>query len=50
MWLPHLQMLTATHSVVMLDTIGDLGRSVATGSMRTRADVVTWLDDWSSAS
>jgi pimeloyl-ACP methyl ester carboxylesterase len=44
MWLTHLPTLTATHSVVMLDTIGDVGRSVATGSMRTRDDVVTWLD------
>jgi pimeloyl-ACP methyl ester carboxylesterase len=44
MWLPHLTTLSATHAVVMLDTIGDLGRSIAASSMRTRGDIVTWLD------
>lgn len=44
MWLSHLPTLTADHSVVMLDTVGDLGRSLATSSLRTRNDVVTWID------
>jgi pimeloyl-ACP methyl ester carboxylesterase len=44
MWLAHLDTLAASHRVVMVDTIGDLGRSVATRSMRSRADVVAWLD------
>jgi pimeloyl-ACP methyl ester carboxylesterase len=44
MWLAHLDTLAASHRVVMVDTIGDLGRSVATRAMRTCADVVAWLD------
>src|SRR5919198_665113 len=36
MWVAHLEALTATRRVAMVDTIGDMGRSVATAALRSR--------------
>ena len=44
MWLDLLPTFTATHRTYLVDTIGDLGRSVPTRMMRNGDDVVTWLD------
>jgi pimeloyl-ACP methyl ester carboxylesterase len=45
MWLPLLAMLTASHHVRMLDTVGDINKSVATGVMSSPARVVEWIDE-----
>jgi pimeloyl-ACP methyl ester carboxylesterase len=45
MWLPLLPALTASHQVRMLDSIGDVGKSVATGVLSSPARVVDWVDE-----
>jgi pimeloyl-ACP methyl ester carboxylesterase len=45
MWLPLLPALTASHHVRMLDTVGDVGKSVATGVLSSPARVVEWIDE-----
>ena len=44
MWLDLLPDLSRHRRVVMIDSIGDLGRSVSTRRLGTRDDVVDWLD------
>jgi pimeloyl-ACP methyl ester carboxylesterase len=45
MWLPLLPALTASHQVRMLDTVGDVSKSVATGVLSSPARVVDWIDE-----
>jgi pimeloyl-ACP methyl ester carboxylesterase len=45
MWIPQLPALTASHRVFMLDTVGDVGKSVATGVLSSPARVVEWIDE-----
>ena len=44
MWIPLLDTLTASHRVFLLDTIGDINKSVATGVLHDGDDVARWLD------
>ena len=44
MWVPLLRTLTASHQVFLIDTIGDLNKSVATQVLHDGADVARWLD------
>ena len=44
MWLSYLPVLAETHRVYLIDTVGDMNKSVATTVMATRADVVRWID------
>jgi pimeloyl-ACP methyl ester carboxylesterase len=44
MWLDLLPVFTATHQTYLVDSIGELSRSVATRMMRNRPDVIGWLD------
>lgn len=45
MWLPYLRELAAHRRVYLVDAVGDLGCSVATGVLSSPAHVVTWLDE-----
>jgi pimeloyl-ACP methyl ester carboxylesterase len=45
MWLPLLAALTAKHHFRMLDVVGDLNKSVATGALESPARVVEWIDE-----
>lgn len=45
MWLPLLPALTASHRVHLLDTIGEPGKSVATGLMSSPARMIAWIDE-----
>jgi pimeloyl-ACP methyl ester carboxylesterase len=44
MWIPLLGTLTASHSVFLVDAIGDINKSVATRVLQDEGDVVRWLD------
>ena len=44
MWIPLLDTLTASHRVFLLDTIGDINKSVATRVLHDGDDVARWLD------
>jgi pimeloyl-ACP methyl ester carboxylesterase len=44
MWIPLLDTLTASHRVFLVDTIGDLNKSVATRVLHDGGDVARWLD------
>jgi pimeloyl-ACP methyl ester carboxylesterase len=43
MWIPLLPALTASHRVWMLDAVGDVGKSVATGVLSSPARVAEWI-------
>ena len=45
MWLPLLPALTASHHVRMLDTVGGVNKSVATGITSSPRHVVAWMDE-----
>lgn len=45
MWLPLLPALTASHHVRMLDSVGDVGKSVATGVLSSPACVIQWINE-----
>jgi CHAT domain-containing protein len=45
MWVPLLPVLTATHSVTMIDAIDEVGKSVQTKPSTKSADLVAWLDE-----
>jgi len=45
MWLPLLPTLTASSQVLMLDAVGGVNKSVATGVMSSPARVVAWIDE-----
>jgi pimeloyl-ACP methyl ester carboxylesterase len=44
MWLELSPVLIATHRAYLVDSVGELGRSVATRMMHGRDDVLKWLD------
>jgi pimeloyl-ACP methyl ester carboxylesterase len=44
MWLELSPVFTAKHRAYLVDSVGELGRSVATRMMHGRQDVLTWLD------
>lgn len=44
-WIPLLPILAATHSVTMIDTIGEVGKSIPTKPTTKSADLVAWLDE-----
>jgi pimeloyl-ACP methyl ester carboxylesterase len=44
-WYPNVAALAADHPVYAVDTIGDVGRSTQTVSVRTGDDMAQWLDD-----
>ncbi len=44
MWVPLLGTLTASHRVFLVDTIGDINKSVATRVLHDGGDVARWLD------
>jgi pimeloyl-ACP methyl ester carboxylesterase len=44
-WVPLLPILAATHSVTMIDTIGEAGKSIPTKPTTNSADLVAWLDE-----
>lgn len=44
-WIPLLPVLTATHSVTMIDVIDEAGKSVAARPTTKIADITTWLDE-----
>lgn len=44
-WVPHLPILTATHSVTMIDAIDEPGKSIATKPTTDSAGLVVWLDE-----
>jgi pimeloyl-ACP methyl ester carboxylesterase len=44
MWLSHLPVLAETHRVHLIDTVGDMNKSVGTAVMATREEVVRWTD------
>jgi pimeloyl-ACP methyl ester carboxylesterase len=44
MWLSHLPALAETHRVYLVDTVGDMNKSVGTAVLATRGDVVRWTD------
>ena len=44
MWLGQLPALAERHRIYLVDTIGDMNKSVATAALGTKADVVEWLD------
>lgn len=45
MWLPLLPALTTSHHVRMLDAIGDVSKSVATGVLSSPGRVIEWIDE-----
>jgi pimeloyl-ACP methyl ester carboxylesterase len=45
MWVPHLPTLAARHRVHLVDAVGDLGKSVATGVLTKPALVAAWIDE-----
>jgi len=45
MWVPLLPVLTATHSVTMIDAIDEAGKSIATKPTTKSAELVAWLDE-----
>ena len=45
MWVPLLPILTANHSVTMIDAIDEAGRSIATQPPTNSAELVAWLDE-----
>ena len=45
MWVPLLPVLTATHSVTMIDAIDEVGKSIPTKPTPKSADLVAWLDE-----
>jgi pimeloyl-ACP methyl ester carboxylesterase len=45
MWLPMLPMLSARHPVQMLDAVGDINKSVATGVLSSPELVIEWIDE-----
>ena len=44
MWLDHLPVLTERHRVYLVDTVGDLNKSVPARMLRTTDDITEWLD------
>lgn len=44
-WYPNIAALAAEHRVYAIDTIGDVGRSTQTATVRRGDDIATWLDD-----
>jgi pimeloyl-ACP methyl ester carboxylesterase len=44
MWLSHLPALAETHRVYLIDTVGDMNKSIGTAVMATSEDVVRWTD------
>lgn len=44
-WIPLLPVLTATHSVTMVDAIDEVGKSIPTKPAPRSADLVAWLDE-----
>jgi pimeloyl-ACP methyl ester carboxylesterase len=44
-WVPFLPILTQTHSLTMIDAIGEAGKTVATKPTTKSADLVAWLDE-----
>jgi pimeloyl-ACP methyl ester carboxylesterase len=44
MWLEHLDDLTASHRVFLVDTIGDMNKSQPTKVVGSRNEVVAWID------
>jgi pimeloyl-ACP methyl ester carboxylesterase len=45
MWLPLLPALTVSRHLWMLDAVGDVGKSTATGALSSPARVVDWIDE-----
>jgi pimeloyl-ACP methyl ester carboxylesterase len=45
MWVPLLPTLAAAHSVTMVDTVGEPGKSTATKPTTNSAELVAWLDE-----
>jgi pimeloyl-ACP methyl ester carboxylesterase len=45
MWGPNLPVLTAAHSVTMIDAIDEVGKSIQTKPATKSADLVAWLDE-----
>jgi pimeloyl-ACP methyl ester carboxylesterase len=45
MWVPLLPLLTATHSLTMIDAIDEVGKSIQTKPTTKSADHVAWLDE-----
>ena len=45
MWLPLLPLLAARYRVTMVDTVDEVGKSIATEPTTESADLVAWLDE-----
>lgn len=45
MWAPHLSVLTATHRVVLIDTVSDQNKSRQSRGIATPAQLAEWLDE-----